>query len=124
MRVISLSSRVCIGALVAVLVGTAGAEEAPSGPSSLLVKLRSDGPHAIHACAESSFETGTPLARASEDGSDSLDRLAQELGVRSVRAVFRRRCRRDERDRDARDDRGRAASGGQPWQSEGRHSAR
>jgi subtilisin family serine protease len=90
MRVISLSSRVCIGALVAVLVGTAGAEEAPSGTSSLLVKLRSDGPHAIHACAASSFETGTPLARASEDGSDSLDRLAQQLGVRSVRAVFRR----------------------------------
>ena len=89
MRAISLHAWICVAALFQLSVLSASrapASEAPSGSPGILVKLRSDGPNAVRGCAEASFRAGGSPAGAA----DSLDRLQRELGVRSVRAVFRR----------------------------------
>jgi len=62
----------------------------PAQPAVVLVRLRASGPHAVTACAEARQRSGQGLAAATRDASDSLDRLQAELGVRAVRAVFRR----------------------------------
>ena len=91
--------------LVAVLVGTgllAWASEVVPRPAAhpataphhepgrLLIRLRDEGPHAVRACAEARHRRGRPFATVTADGSDSLDRLNARLGVRSIRAAFRR----------------------------------
>lgn len=64
--------------------------EGPPPPRSVIVKLRAEGPHAVMGCAETLSRRGAPLGSASADASDSLDRLHRSLGVRRIRAVFRR----------------------------------
>jgi beta propeller repeat protein len=59
-------------------------------PGELLVRFHAEGPHALRECAQALAEGGRGFARASADGSDSLDRLHAELGVRELRALFRR----------------------------------
>jgi subtilisin family serine protease len=67
-----------------------GAVAAPATASSVIVKLRAEGPHAITACAETLTRSGEPFASASAARSDSLDQVTKDLGVRGMRAVFRR----------------------------------
>jgi hypothetical protein len=57
---------------------------------SLIVKLRGEGAHAVRACAETRSRQKRPLADATADRSDSLDRLMQRYGSGPVRAIFRR----------------------------------
>jgi subtilisin family serine protease len=61
----------------------------PALPPAVIVRLRAEGPHAVTECAAAQHRRGRPLAAIARDGSDSLDRLNAELGVRSVRPVFR-----------------------------------
>ena len=71
--------------------GGASAEGSdPAPPIDLLVRLRAVGPHAVTECAEARERSGQGLAAVTRDASDSLDRLHAELGVRAVRALFRR----------------------------------
>jgi beta propeller repeat protein len=72
--------------------GSAGAaEQGPRfAPGRLLVRFHTEGPHAVMACAEAHHRAGERFAEATADGSDSLDRLHAQLGVKSVRASFRR----------------------------------
>ena len=69
---------------------SAAAEPAGARPTSVIVKFRSEGPHALRGCAETLTRRGEPFAPATADGSDSIDALQASLGVRSVRAIFRR----------------------------------
>ena len=73
-----------------VLAASAALADPETPTTSLIVKLRSEGAHAVLDCAEQRFSAGAPLAPVSADASDSLDRLQHELGVRAVRALFRR----------------------------------
>ena len=66
------------------------AAEASARPGEILVRLRAEGAHAVIDCAEARQRRGEPLAGAARDGSPSLDLLHAELGVRRVRALFRR----------------------------------
>ena len=87
----SSSIRRFAGALLlagAAAVGAAAGEPAP--PVEVIVRLRDLGPHAVTDCAAAQHRRGRPLAAIARDRSDSLDRLNAELGVRAVRAVFRR----------------------------------
>jgi subtilisin family serine protease len=59
-------------------------------PGRVLVRFAAEGPHALDACAETESRRGRPLAAATADASDSLDRLHARLGVRRIRALFRR----------------------------------
>lgn len=59
-------------------------------PGVVLVKLRAEGEAAVSDCAAGAWRAGRPLAGATADASGSLDRLQQRLGVREVRALFRR----------------------------------
>src|SRR5262249_23103452 len=79
------------------LAGLATAARAagdPGRPAEILVRLRDDGPHAVIEDAADPHRRGRPLAEIARDGSDSLDRLNAQLGVRAARAVFRRSDRR------------------------------
>ena len=76
-------------ACIPLVFGPLAAAEA-AGAAEILVKLRHEGPHAVADCAQRRHTRGLPLAPVSRDGSDSLDRLHAELGVRGVRALFRR----------------------------------
>ncbi len=80
----------CAALLLLVLCPVAARSEALPAIRSVIVKLRGEGPHAVHACAEDLSRRGVPLASAAADASDSLDRLQRSLGVRRIRAVFRR----------------------------------
>ncbi|CAG0928039.1 partial Thermophilic serine proteinase, partial [Planctomycetaceae bacterium] len=60
----------------------------PFVPGRVVVKFRSDGPHAVIECAQATFEMRRALADATADHSESLDRLSREVGVRSVRALL------------------------------------
>lgn len=89
--------RWCAGAGLALaillLMSVSGARAGPGDRfaiDELLVRFHAEGPHALKACAESRSRKGLPFASVTADGSDSLDALHQRLGVRSVRAVFRR----------------------------------
>ncbi len=56
----------------------------------MIVALRAEGDHAVTECAEALTRGRRPFVGATADGSDSLDRLVTEHGVRGMRAVFRR----------------------------------
>src|SRR5262245_39651064 len=75
----------------ALLVAVTARAQAPATepPPEVIVRLRTQGPHAIRECAAAQHRRGKPLAAIARDGSDSLDRPNAELGVRAVRAVFR-----------------------------------
>ncbi len=60
----------------------------PFVPGRVVVKFRSDGPHAVIECAQATFERYRALADATADHSDSLDRLGRQVRVRSVRALL------------------------------------
>ena len=81
--------RACCSLVFALALCAASAGGEPA-PTSVLVKLHSEGPSRLTDCAEALTRSGRALAAATADGSDSLDRLHAELGVTSVRAVFRR----------------------------------
>jgi subtilisin family serine protease len=66
------------------------ADSARRAAREIVVKLRADGPHAVGECAETLVRQRRSFAGASADRSDSLDRLQAEMGVRRLRAVFRR----------------------------------
>ena len=68
--------------------GTTLADPGPRG--RLIVKFESQGPHALEECAETLFRKGRAFAADTRDGSGSLDALQARLGVRGIRAVFRR----------------------------------
>ena len=70
-------------------VASVTAAEAASAhaPGVVIVKLRAEGPHAVDACAEDAWRAGRPLAGATADRSDSLDRLQQQ--PRRARACAR-----------------------------------
>jgi len=73
------------------LLVTAGSAFARSDRESVvLVKFKGAGEHALEGCAETLFREGKGFAAGSADASDSLDRVHERLGVRSVRALFRR----------------------------------
>lgn len=59
-------------------------------PGEILVRFHAEGRHALRECAQTLVERGRAFELASADGSDSLDRLHAALGVREVRALFRR----------------------------------
>ena len=76
---------------VALLAAASGARAgADPAPAEVIVRLQAEGPHAVTECAAAQHRRGRPLAEIARDRSDSLDRLNAELGVRAVRAVFRR----------------------------------
>lgn len=76
---------------LALLVGAQPALAGPQVPSrTLLVRLQSEGAHAVDACAEDVFERGRSFASASRDRSDTLDRWRERHDVRDVRALLRR----------------------------------
>ncbi len=77
-------------AALALLAATAARADAPWVPDRVVVRFEGDGPHALRDCAETLTRQGRRLAPATADGSDSLDRLHARLGVRQVRALFRR----------------------------------
>ena len=77
-------------ALVACALAAPAAAEGEVAPGELLVRFRAEGPHALRACAEDLARRGAPFQSASAARSDSLDRLRERLGVRAVRALFRR----------------------------------
>ncbi len=77
-------------AALALLAATAAQADAPWVPDRVVVRFAEDGPHALRDCAETLTRQGRRLAPATADGSDSLDRLHARLGVRGVRALFRR----------------------------------
>jgi len=86
-----------LGLVVVALLFLAGATPEAAGAAAagaqgevLLVRLRSEGPHAVEACAERLTRQGRSFAGATRDRSDSLDALHEALGVRDVRALFRR----------------------------------
>lgn len=83
---------VCAGSKAgfALSLGTTLLLAMPIAAAEILVRLRAEGPAAVTACAEHQQRMGRPMAQILEDGSESLDRLHAELGVRRVRAVFRR----------------------------------
>jgi subtilisin family serine protease len=56
----------------------------------LVVAYKSEGPHAVQACAEQLFRGGQSIAAGSADRSDSLDRWGKRHRVSRVRAMFRR----------------------------------
>jgi len=62
----------------------------PQAAAALLVRFHAAGPHALKDCAESRSRSGRPFVGATADRSDSLDRLNAQLGMRAMRAVFRR----------------------------------
>jgi len=59
-------------------------------PERIIVKFESQGAHALDECAETLFRQGRRFSSRSRDGSESLDALQARIGVRSVRALFRR----------------------------------
>ncbi len=67
------------------------ATDAHARSEALIVKLRSEGPTTIEACAEGVHRRGERFATASSMGSDSLDRLMARHPMRRVRALFARR---------------------------------
>lgn len=77
-------------AVLALFATGIAARASDHAPAVVLMKLRAEGPSAVTTCAEDAWRSGRTLSGATADGSDSLDRLQQELGVREVRAVFRR----------------------------------
>ncbi|MEE9608532.1 MAG: S8 family serine peptidase [Myxococcota bacterium] len=82
----------CASLVLVVLSACPDAARADALPAarSVVVKLRAEGAQAVEACAETLWRRGAPLASATADGSASLDRLHRSLGVRAIRAVFRR----------------------------------
>jgi subtilisin family serine protease len=70
--------------------GAARAERAGSRGPRLIVKLASEGAHAVESCAEDVFEHDRRFEQVTRDRSDSLDRLHARHGVRRIRALFRR----------------------------------
>jgi beta propeller repeat protein len=66
------------------------AGETRADSPKLIVKLRAEGTTAVSECAQAISEQGRSFQSASADGSDSLDRMHQQLGVRRVRALYRR----------------------------------
>jgi subtilisin family serine protease len=56
----------------------------------VIVRFRSEGPHALEACAERLFRERRPFARSTRDGSRSLDDVNERIGARTMRALFRR----------------------------------
>lgn len=79
-----------VGPLPARVAATGSGLEAPSRPRAvLLVKYRSEGPHSVDDCAERLSRTDEPFARATRDGSDSLDRLRRRFRLGRHRALFR-----------------------------------
>ncbi len=70
--------------------GASAAEPAAWVRGEILVKFRSEGPYALVECAETLTRRGRSLRDAAADRSDSLDRITARLGVRGVRALFRR----------------------------------
>jgi beta propeller repeat protein len=76
-----------LGASVWASAAGAGPSHAPG---EILVRFHAEGQHALRECAQALAERGGAFARASAAGSDSLDRLHAALGVREVRALFRR----------------------------------
>lgn len=80
-----------LGLLLGLASETAAAEAAPHDvPQRLIVRFRSEGARALEGCAETLLREGRPFASATADGSRSLDELNARLGVRRIRAVFRR----------------------------------
>jgi beta propeller repeat protein len=80
-------------ALAILLVAGSGAQpgdRSPRASEALLVRFHAEGPHALTGCAEARSRTGQPFIGVTADRSDSLDRLHRQLGVRGLRAVFRR----------------------------------
>ncbi|MEE3325944.1 MAG: S8 family serine peptidase, partial [Myxococcota bacterium] len=55
----------------------------------LIVRLQGEGRHAVLQSAEHVFKAGHAFSSHTADGSDSLDRLHRDLGVRQIRALFR-----------------------------------
>src|SRR5262245_2479681 len=62
----------------------------PAAPAEVIVRLAAEGPHAVTECAAAQHRSGRPLPAIAGDRSAGLDRLNAELGVREIRAVFRR----------------------------------
>jgi beta propeller repeat protein len=91
-RSAAIRARACRVALA--LGVSALASDAAAGPShapgEILVRFHVEGRHALRECAQALAERGRAFHLASADGSDSLDRLHAALGVREVRALFRR----------------------------------
>ncbi|MBK7949455.1 MAG: S8 family serine peptidase [Deltaproteobacteria bacterium] len=69
--------------------GTAAPAESQAGRRpTLIVKLRSEGPGAVDACAEQLARSGRSFASAARDGSASLDDVFARHALGSPRAVF------------------------------------
>lgn len=76
--------------LVAVfLSGVASAGSGPA-PPHVIVKYRSQGSHALEACAERLSREGRAFAPHVADGGTELDRIQADFGPLAHRAVFRR----------------------------------
>jgi subtilisin family serine protease len=83
------AARIAFGLVACALASPAAAEDGVA-PGELLVRFRAEGPHALRACAEDLARRGVSFQSASAARSDSLDQLRHRLGVRAVRALFRR----------------------------------
>ena len=58
--------------------------------AQLIVKFKSDGPTALHECAETLTRQGKSFRAFTADRSDSIDRLRDKFRVQRMRALFRR----------------------------------
>ncbi len=79
--------------LLPLTAGTGSAKYAlvaRSSPRNLIVKFKATGPSALENCAETLQSQATPFADYLTDRSGSIDRLHAQLGVKKIRALFRR----------------------------------
>ena len=81
--------RRCACALAGALLAAESAFAEPAALPEVIVRLHADGPHAVTEDAAAQHRRGRPIAAVARDRSDSLDRLGAELGVRSMKPVFR-----------------------------------
>lgn len=81
----SLSLSLC---LLLLLTLTAPLFAAQAG-QGLIIRFQGEGRHALLESAEHVFRKGDSFSSQTADGSDSLDRIHREFGVRQIRALFR-----------------------------------
>ena len=87
----SIHRALCPRSVGLVVLLCAATSTAHASPEALIVKLRSEGPATIEACAEGVHRRGQRFADVSSTGSDSLDRVIARNPMRRVRALFARR---------------------------------
>ena len=79
----------CFSLCLVVLIAPAIAPLAAQAPQGLIIRFQGEGQHALLESAERVFRKGDSFSSQTADGSDSLDRIHREFGVREIRALFR-----------------------------------